>query len=425
MSIIEVNHVTKEYRLGALHSLKQSAQHALARLRGETVPERPLFKALDDVDFRVEEGEVLGIIGTNGAGKSTLLKMLAQISVPTRGSVKVKGKVAPLIEVGAGLIGDLTGRENVFLNGAILGIPKAEIARKFDEIVAFAELEEFIDTPIKRYSSGMSVRLGFAIATSVDADILIVDEVLAVGDLAFQRKCFDRMEDMIKRQGKTVLLVSHNIRQVERLCSRTLLMDHGSIALDGVPKDVCNAFYEQSDKRIHENQVASTSRAGRAESSGDVEIESAMLLDSHGRPATVIEYQDDVEFQVTYRVRKPLPEPIFGLGIHTTDFLYLATSQSIGSLAPGSLSPGAYTLRYKVKRFPFLPGIYSLRLGVALAGSFQPVFYGENVLPIQVASQQINRAVTSSGQEGFISLEGEWGLARKEPCLESFAKEMQ
>ena len=144
---------------------------------------------------------MVGIIGHNGAGKSTMLKLLANISKPSSGSITVKGKVA-LIEVGAGLIGDLTGRENIYLNGAILGIPKKEIERKFDEIVAFAELEEFIDTPIKRYSSGMSVRLGFAIATSVESDILIVDEVLAVGDLAFQRKCFDRMEDLIKRRGK-------------------------------------------------------------------------------------------------------------------------------------------------------------------------------------------------------------------------------
>ena len=193
---------------------------------------------------------MLGIIGQNGAGKSTLLKMLARISKPTRGNIKVNGTVAPLIEVGAGLVADMTGRENIFLNGAILGLSRAEIKKKFDEIVAFAELEQFIDTPIKRYSSGMAVRLGFAIATSVNADILIVDEVLAVGDLAFQRKCFDRMEEMIKRQGKTVLLVSHNIRQVERLCSRVILVDHGKILIDGNAEKVCDLFYERSDEKI-------------------------------------------------------------------------------------------------------------------------------------------------------------------------------
>ena len=409
MPIIEVNHVTKEYRLGQLQSLKHSLQRATAKLRGQSVPERPLFKALDDVDFKVEAGEVLGIIGHNGAGKSTLLKMLAQISVPTRGSVKVHGKVAPLIEVGAGLIGDLTGRENVFLNGAILGIPKAEIRRKFDDIVAFAELEEFIDTPIKRYSSGMSVRLGFAIATSVESDILIVDEVLAVGDLAFQRKCFDRMEDLIKRQGKTVLLVSHNIRQVERLCSRTILMSHGRVALDGISKDVCNAFYEVSDKQIHEAKAST--KIGRTESSGDIEVESVSIFNMAGQPISTIEHLGDIKFQITYRVNKTLPEPIFGLGIHTTDFLYLATSQSLGQLSPGNLSPGIYTLSYKIHRFPFLPGVYSLRLGVALAGSFQPVFYSENIIPVQVVAPHINRAVVSGQHKGFVALDGDWELA--------------
>lgn len=408
MPIIEVNHVTKEYRLGQLQSLKHTVQRTAAKLRGQSLPERPLFKALDDVDFKVEEGEVLGIIGHNGAGKSTLLKMLAQISVPTQGSVKVHGKVAPLIEVGAGLIGDLTGRENIFLNGAILGIPKAEIKKKFDEIVAFAELEEFIDTPIKRYSSGMSVRLGFAIATSVNAQILIVDEVLAVGDLAFQRKCFDRMEEMIKRQGKTVLLVSHNIRQVERLCTRTILMSHGRIALDGVPKDVCNAFYEASDKQIQDTKIST--KAGRTESSGDIKIESVSVFNMAGQPVPTIEHLENIELQVTYRVKKVLPEPIFGLGIHTTDFLYLATSQSLGELALGNLAPGVYTLSYKIRRFPFLPGVYSLRLGVALSGSFQSVLYSENVIPIQVVAPHINRAVVSAQNEGFVALDGEWSL---------------
>ena len=408
MPIIEVNHVTKEYKLGQLHSLKTTALNQWRRLTGQPVEERAPFKALDDVNFSIEAGEVVGIIGHNGAGKSTMLKLLANISKPSSGSIVVKGKVAPLIEVGAGLIGDLTGRENIYLNGAILGISKVEIKRKFDDIVAFAELEEFIDTPIKRYSSGMQVRLGFSIATSVESDILIVDEVLAVGDLAFQRKCFDRMEDLIKRQGKTVLLVSHNIRQVERLCSRTILMNHGIITLDGASKDVCNAFYEVSDKQIQDTKIST--KAGRTESSGDIEIESVSVFNMAGQSISAIEHLEDIEFQVIYRVNRSLPDPIFGLGIHTTDFLYLATSQSLGKLAPGNLSPGIYTLSYKVSSFPFLPGVYSLRLGVALGGSFQPVFYSENVIPIQVIAPHINRAVVSGQNEGFVALDGDWGL---------------
>ena len=408
MPIIAVNHVTKEYQLGQIQSLKTTVLNQWRQLTGQPIEERSPFKALDDVDFSVEQGEVLGIIGHNGAGKSTMLKLLANISKPSSGSIQVKGKIAPLIEVGAGLVGDLTGRENIYLNGAILGISKAEIKRKFDDIVAFAELEEFIDTPIKRYSSGMQVRLGFSIATSVESDILIVDEVLAVGDLAFQRKCFDRMEDLIKQQGKTVLLVSHNIRQVERLCSRTILMSHGKIMMDGVSKDVCNAFYEASDKQIQGTKISS--KAGRTESSGDVDIESVEIFNSVGQPIPTIELHEDIEFKVNYKVNKSLPEPIFGLGVHTTDFLYLATSQSIGKLSPGHLSPGSYTLSYKIRSFPFLPGVYSLRLGVALASSFQPVFYSENVIPILVIAPHINRAVVSGQNEGFVALDGDWGL---------------
>ena len=200
MHAIEISHVTKEYRLGALQSLKQTMLNTGARLLGRQVEEPPLFKALDDVSFSIEPGEVVGIIGHNGAGKSTLLKMLSRISTPTSGSVKVNGRVAPLIEVGAGFVGDFTGRENVYLNGAILGMPKKEIDRKFDEIVDFAEMAEFIDTPVKRYSSGMQVKLAFAVATSIESEILIVDEVLAVGDIAFQRKCFTRMESLIRKE---------------------------------------------------------------------------------------------------------------------------------------------------------------------------------------------------------------------------------
>jgi ABC-type polysaccharide/polyol phosphate transport system ATPase subunit len=408
MPIIEVNHVTKEYQLGHITSLKENVANVYRRMAGKSIHKREDFKALDDVSFSIEQGEVVGIIGHNGAGKSTLLKHLANISKPTKGSVIVRGSVAPLIEVGAGVNPELTGRENIYLNGAILGIPKKIIQQKLDEIIEFSELEQFIDTPVKRYSSGMTVKLGFSIATSLDADILIVDEVLAVGDLAFQRKCFDRMEDMIKRQGKTVLLVSHNIRQIERLCSRTILMSHGKVNLDGMSKDVCNAFYDASDKQIHESKISS--RAGCADSSGDVEIESVEIYNINGQALSAIEYFQDVEFKVNYVVNKTLPEPIFGLGIHTTDLLYLATSQSFGQLETGKLIPGRYVLSYKIHHFPFLPGVYSLRLGIALAGTFQPVFYSEGVIPIRVVAPNINRAVVSYQNEGFIAFDGEWNL---------------
>ena len=412
MPAIEVSHLTKEYRLGALSGLKQTLLNAGARLSGRKVLERPLFKALDDVSFSIEPGEVVGIIGHNGAGKSTLLKMLARISTPTSGSVKVNGRIAPLIEVGAGFVPDFTGRENVYLNGSILGMSKKDIDNKFDEIVDFAEISEFIDTPVKRYSSGMQVKLAFAVATSIESEILIVDEVLAVGDLAFQRKCFDRMEALIKGDGRTVLLVSHNIRQVERLCRRVLMMDHGKLRLDGPAREVCNTFYETADERI--SSVIADSKLGRVHSSGDIELMSVSVLDWDGHPLDAIQHKGQATIEVKYRVHRRLPDPIFGIGVHTTDFLYLATSQSLDHLQVGDLEPGTYTLCLRVTDFPFLPGVYSLRLGVALGGSFQPVFYEENVLPLRVTAKTTNRAAIAQSGEGFVEMNGEWCLVGRD-----------
>ena len=407
MAIIEVNDVTKEYRLGQLKSLKESLVHSLDYLQGRRVGKRPPFKALDSVDFKVEPGEVVGIIGPNGAGKSTLLKILSRITKPTKGNIKVKGSVSPLIEVGAGLVGDLTGRENVYLNGSILGLSRAAIRKKLDEIVAFAELEEFIDTPIKRYSSGMAVRLGFSIATSVDADILIVDEVLAVGDLAFQRKCFDRMEDMIKRRGKTVLLVSHNVRQVQRICRRAILLDQGKIFVDGRPKDVCNLFFERNDEKI-KNTITLSKRfsSARYETSGDVELLSISLLDKSGKAVDKIMHHDDVTVSILYKTNIELVRPAFGIGVHTTDFLYLATHNSVNEFARTRLAPGVYEARCRLKQFPFLPGVYSLRLGISSGEIPKPHFYAENLLHFQVVGKDVMR--NTLGTEGFIALDVEW-----------------
>ena len=408
MAIIEVNHVTKEFRLGQLHSLKQSALDGLARLRGHPVIERAPFKALDDVDFKVEPGEVLGIIGRNGAGKSTLLKLLAGISKPTHGNVAVHAKVAPLIEVGAGLVPELTGRENVFLNATILGMKRAEIAKKFDEIVAFAELEEFIDTPIKRYSTGMQVRLGFSIATSVQAEILIIDEVLAVGDLAFQRKCFDRMEDVINRDGRTVILVSHNIRQIERICKRAILLEHGRIEVDGLPPKVCDAFYRRSEQLSRQAADKKAAKVGRWQSSGEVDLGEVVVLGADDIPLSEITLGGALTIQVSYQVNAELPRPVFGIGIHTPDFLYLATANSDSHLSRDHLAPGRYKLSLHIPRFPFLPGVYCVRVGVALGKLYSTAFYAENVASFQVTAPSVRSA--ESIREGFVPLEGQWAL---------------
>src|SRR5262245_51233277 len=246
MSVISIEHISKSYRLGLIGggTLQGDFGRWWARVRRKPDPFRKVgqddslrkmgdwFWALRDVSFEVKQGEALGIIGRNGAGKSTLLKILCQVTAPTSGHIKVRGRIASLLEVGTGFHLELTGRENVFLNGAILGMTKAEIRRKFDEIVAFSECEEFIDTPVKRYSSGMTVRLAFAVAAHLEPEILIVDEVLAVGDAQFQNKCLGKMRD-VSRNGRTILFVSHSMQAILALCTRAVLLRDGLVAHDG------------------------------------------------------------------------------------------------------------------------------------------------------------------------------------------------
>ena len=243
---ISVEHLSKEYRLGVLGAgmLVDDLNRWWAKVRGRPDPLLTIgeehrarrfgehFWALADVSFELEEGEVLGIIGRNGAGKSTLLKIMSQVTAPTSGQIKLRGRVASLLEVGTGFHLALTGRENIFLNGAILGMSKAEIRRKFDEIVAFSECEAFIDTPVRRYSSGMYLRLAFAVAAHLESEILIVDEVLAVGDAQFQKKCLGKMSE-VAEGGRTVLFVSHNLHAVRKLCSRGLVLHEGKLCMTG------------------------------------------------------------------------------------------------------------------------------------------------------------------------------------------------
>ncbi len=245
--IIEVSGLSKVYRLGEIgaFSLREELAGMWARLRHRPVATPPQeFWALRDVSFTIQPGEVVGVIGRNGAGKSTLLKVLSRITEPTSGRAVLRGRVASLLEVGTGFHPDLSGRDNIFLNGAILGMKRAEIRRKFDEIVAFAEIDKFIDTPVKRYSSGMYVRLAFAVAAHLEPEILIVDEVLAVGDAQFQKKCLGKMRDVSSRHGRTVLFVSHNMVAVQSLCNRTLLMSGGTIRQDGVVEDGISQYLQ-------------------------------------------------------------------------------------------------------------------------------------------------------------------------------------
>ena len=255
---IKVEHVSKEYRLGAIGgaTLKGELQSKLAKLFHKEDPNLKIgekafgknerFLALNDLSFEIKKGETVGIIGRNGAGKSTILKLICRVTAPTKGNIYLNGRITSMLEVGTGFHPELTGRENVYLNGAILGMTKAEIEKKFDEIVEFSEVGQFIDTPVKRYSSGMKVKLAFAVASHLDSEIMIMDEVLAVGDVAFQNKCIDRMKKVAEEEGRTILYVSHNMATVKSLCSRCIVLSHGQLAFEGETEEAI-AVYMQDD----------------------------------------------------------------------------------------------------------------------------------------------------------------------------------
>jgi len=403
MAIIEVDNVIKEYQLGQFKSLKQSLLATAGRLMGKEVERPTPFRALDGVSFSIEEGEVVGIIGTNGAGKSTLLKLLAGITKPTRGTVSVRGRVAPLIEVGAGLHPELTGRENIYLNGSIMGISQGEIKRRFDEIVGFAELEKFIDTPVKRYSSGMAVRLGFSIATIVESDILIVDEVLAVGDLAFQRKCFDRMENLIKKQRKTVLLVSHNIRQIERICTRSILIDRGKILLNDNPGIVCSKFYDINNTKILHNIKNNNINI---QTSGDITVKKITIhVDSKKNSVEEVFFGSKLTIRVDFKSDLYIEKPEIVIGFHTTDFIYISSTSTASIHDRPDITVGNHIVKCSIDNLQLMPGIYGVRLG--FLDKFRRVlWYGENIKIFNVIASGID--ITKTAEAGLVNFPFRW-----------------
>jgi lipopolysaccharide transport system ATP-binding protein len=300
---IQARGLSKQYRLGQYRQAYQTLREELSRaaaalVRRTTAEKQTTIWALDDVSFDVEPGEVVGVIGRNGAGKTTLLKILSRITEPTRGYADMRGRLGSLLEVGTGFHPELTGRENIFLNGAVLGMKRGEVRRKFDEIVDFAGVAKFIDTPVKRYSSGMYVRLAFSVAAHLEPEILIVDEVLAVGDAEFQKRCLGRMET-IGKSGRTVLFVSHNMATVTRLCQRAILLENGRIVLDGPSEDV-TAHY------LHSDTGTAAQRRWRdpATAPGDdlVRLRSVRVVDSDGKTAPSVDVRETTGIEIAFDV---------------------------------------------------------------------------------------------------------------------------
>lgn len=367
---IEVRHISKAYTLGSIGatSLKDELARAWDRVRGrETASSKKEFWALRDVSFDVQPGQVIGLIGRNGAGKSTLLKILSRVTQQTAGEITLRGRVGSLLEVGTGFHPDLTGRENIFLNGAILGMSKAEIRSKLDEIVAFAEIEKFIDTPVKRYSSGMYVRLAFAVAAHLEPEILILDEVLAVGDQQFQRKCLGKMQEISAGDGRTILFVSHSMAAIRRLCQKCVVLDKGA----GSPlldiEEAVALYTANLTESEYSIDVADRPRSwgteGRVCRFKQVRVVSPHLL-AYGKPL-------DIEF--TIECARRVPEAMIGFAFNTLEGTRVLTLDSDVNGNYLEFQPGEQVLHFHLDELPLHPTYYHCSAALGGSGFFYDI----------------------------------------------------
>ncbi len=390
---------------------------SMLRPRGEG----ETFWALRDVSFEARHGETLGLIGHNGSGKSTTLKLITRILEPTSGAVRVRGRVSALLELGSGFHPDLTGRENIFLNGSLLGFSRSDMERRVDAIIDFAELGPFIDSPVKHYSSGMYMRLGFAVATAVDPDILITDEVLAVGDEAFQRKCMERIYQH-RQDGRTIVFVSHSLEAVRNLCTHAIWLDHGVVQAAGDVTTTLDAYLRWTNRKEQERlqrereeavaaglvpaEARDETNAGDEDrlrwGSGEIEIEGVDFLDRRGRPADVFETGGRLTVRIRYNAHRPIEEPVFGLAIHHESGFHInGPNTRFGGLTLGLLE-GAGQIDYTIPELPLLAGGYLLTAAV----------YDRSLAHAFDHHERMYRFVVQTGHVaerfGTVHIPGEW-----------------
>lgn len=362
--IIKVENLSKLYRIGAHQAPYQTLRESLVGavraplnwIQRNGQSDMNTIWALQDICFEAVPGEVLGIIGRNGAGKSTLLKIISRITEPTSGRVDLYGRAGSLLEVGTGFHPELSGRENIYLNGAILGMKRSEIDRKFDEIVAFAEVETFIDTPVKHYSSGMYTRLAFSVAAHLEPEILIIDEVLAVGDAGFQNKCMRRMKEA-GNEGRTILFVSHNMGAVQGLCQRVIWLDRGRILADDISKKVV-ASYLNSAMDGFDQLNSDTGRK-----SGDLRIEKVVLKNNQGESTIIFEFRSSLLVEVHFQARRRIERPYFWITIAGQTGSLFAANMLLDGIRPSHLE-GKGVVSCLFKELPLLPQLYTVSLGV-------------------------------------------------------------
>lgn len=362
--IIQFEGVSKRFSLDPAQSRRTVVESLIELVTRQKRPFQEQFWAVKDVSFDVMAGQSVGIIGRNGSGKSTILKLISRILRPTSGRVVVRGRVSALLELGAGFHPDLTGRENIFLNSAVLGLNKAEVEKNFDSIVAFSELAEFIDMPVKHYSSGMYMRLGFSVAIHVQPHILIIDEILAVGDQAFQAKCLKQIYDM-KKQGTTIIMVSHDMKTMQDLCSHLVWIEHGQLKMAGAANEVAGAYLEAAYGQIGKQLMMQNGRiAFERWGNGDIEITGVRFLNHAGVESRTFKTRESMTIEMDYLAHHPIEEPEFGLAIYHQDGTYISgPNNRVAGLRVGTVQ-GAGTVRYHIRHLPMLPATYRVTAAI-------------------------------------------------------------
>ena len=398
---VVAEHVSKSFRL---YSDKASSLKALVT-RGRSRYEE--FWALRDVSLRIPRGSAFALVGHNGSGKSTMLRILARIHRPTEGHVTTHGRISALLDLGAGFHPELSGRENVYLNGAILGLSKGQIDGVFDQIVEFSGLHEFIDSPVKVYSSGMYVRLGFAVAVHVDPEILIIDEVISVGDMEFQQRCLDHIY-ALRRRGVTVLLVSHSLQLVQTMCDQAVWLDHGHLLAQGPALEVTRRYVDH----VHEQQVVTEQWSPDHRGSGEITISGVEFLDRAGEATVVATTGEPLVVRVHYDATGTIVEPVFGIALHTEAGAHIAGPNTrLSGVRTGTVS-GRGSVDYRIERFPLTPGAVRLTVGVFDQHVLHQYDYLDQAFELHV------RPGAGPEQEGLVDLGGRWDV----PLAASAAK---
>lgn len=417
--VISVENLSKSYRLGTIGTgtFYGDAKRWWAKQRGKTDPYLKIGEtdhgnragetiwALKDINLSVQRGEVLGIIGRNGAGKSTLLKILSRVTAPTTGRVRVKGHIASLLEVGTGFHPELTGRENIYLNGAIMGMSRSEITRKFDEIVSFSEVEQFIDTPVKRYSSGMYVRLAFAVAAHLEPEILVVDEVLAVGDITFQKKCLGKMSD-ISKEGRTVLYVSHQMATILSLTKNCVLMQKGQIAKTGETYQVVAEYMNGvagKEGSQGKNDLSTHPRSRNLPR--DVDFSEIALVDEAGDTKGLFAEKENIKLVVTVRVKKPVK--YFSLAMDVSTFEGVRVFSINKPKQEIDLAEGIYQICTNLSPNYLRPGKYSITLGTQ-SSILQDVVNDALIFEITHATESVDDQFWMADNRGITRFDYEW-----------------